>query len=390
MTLEAATGQRITGKPEALAAADALRTAIRAGRFRQPPTVTAPVSKVCAPGELTFAAFAETWLQRAREGKVTNAPSERSYVKRLSAIALDDGSTLGDRSIGRITEDDLELVFGQLRTAGLSASSRNHYLQAIRSMQKWGRRKGYLERPWLTDVSELKRERHNRRDRRLHPGEEKALLGAAGPWLQRLIIAALESGCRRGELLSLQWQDVSLSRGEITIRAEKAKSRTHRILPISPRLRAVLQMVQHDPAGREHKPLAYVFGDAIGRRVVSPKKQWETTVLKAHKHEPEWIANHKLSPESRAALRLIDLHFHDLRHEAGSRMLEAGWPQHHIQEMLGHADLKQTSTYLNVTRAGLHDSMRRFGTMPLLTHGGPSEAPEDAETDSPVPPAVLN
>jgi hypothetical protein len=33
---------------------------------------------------------------------------------------------------------------------------------------------------------------------------------------------------------------------------------------------------------------------------------------------------------------------------------------HHIQEMLGHTDLKQTSTYLNVTRTGLHDSTRRW------------------------------
>ena len=62
---------------------------------------------------------------------------------------------------------------------------------------------------------------------------------------------------------------------------------------------------------------------------------------------------------------ITDLHFHDLRHEAGSRLLEAGWPLHHVQEMLGHADLKQTSTYLNVTQVGLQDSMRRFGTQPL-------------------------
>jgi Phage integrase family len=64
---------------------------------------------------------------------------------------------------------------------------------------------------------------------------------------------------------------------------------------------------------------------------------------------------------------IANLHFHDLRHEAGSRLLEAGWPLHHVQEMLGHADLKQTSTYLNVTRVGLQDSMRRFGTAPLYS-----------------------
>jgi hypothetical protein len=49
-----------------------------------------------------------------------------------------------------------------------------------------------------------------------------------------------------------------------------------------------------------------------------------------------------------------------LRHEAGSRLLEAGWPIHHVKEMLGHANLSQTSTYLNAGKMGLHDSMKRF------------------------------
>ena len=84
---------------------------------------------------------------------------------------------------------------------------------------------------------------------------------------------------------------------------------------------------------------------------------------------------HKLIAELRAVHHFLDtadklgiptsVDYHDLRHEAGSRMLEAGWPLHHLQEMLGHADLKQTSTYLNVTRSGLQESMKRFGTAPL-------------------------
>jgi hypothetical protein len=40
-------------------------------------------------------------------------------------------------------------------------------------------------------------------------------------------------------------------------------------------------------------------------------------------------------------------------------LLEAGWPIHHVQEMLDHSSLEQTSTYLNVTGVGLRDSMRR-------------------------------
>jgi site-specific recombinase XerD len=74
-----------------------------------------------------------------------------------------------------------------------------------------------------------------------------------------------------------------------------------------------------------------------------------------------------LSAESRAVLRQIDLNFYDLRHEFGSRLMEAGWPLHHVQSVLGHADLEQTSTYLNVTRTGVLDSMKRFGTTPWQT-----------------------
>jgi hypothetical protein len=46
--------------------------------------------------------------------------------------------------------------------------------------------------------------------------------------------------------------------------------------------------------------------------------------------------------------------------EAGARSLEAGWPLHHVKDMLGHADVKTTDTYLNVTRLGLRDSMRQL------------------------------
>ena len=104
----------------------------------------------------------------------------------------------------------------------------------------------------------------------------------------------------------------------------------------------------------------YAFGDAAGQKIANIKKAWETAVLKAHGIQPTWSGANRLSAESRSAFQKIDLHFHDLRHEAGSRLIEAGWPIHHVSEMLGHANLGQTSTYLNVTRVGLHDSMRRF------------------------------
>jgi len=63
-----------------------------------------------------------------------------------------------------------------------------------------------------------------------------------------------------------------------------------------------------------------------------------------------------------AQLKAVDLHFHDFRHEAGCRWLEQGWPIHHVQEMLGHANLSQTSTYLHASELGLQESMRGVDT----------------------------
>ena len=222
-------------------------------------------------------------------------------------------------------------------------------------------------RPWIRPAEDLRRDRESelrrkksaQRNRRLRRGEEDTLLRASGQILYRLIVAALETGCRLGELLLLRWQEVNLGRREMRILAHTAKDDEDRILPISGRLLSVLELAQHDPAGYLLGPDAHVFGDQVGRYVESHKQAWETAVLRAHGKTPHWSKG-SLAPESRRAYQDIDLHFHDLRHEAGSRFLEAGWPLHHVQAMLGHADIKTTSTYLNITLPGLHESMQKF------------------------------
>src|SRR5262249_3968471 len=58
--------------------------------------------------------------------------------------------------------------------------------------------------------------------------------------------------------------------------------------------------------------------------------------------------------------KIPDLHFRDLRREAGSRWMEAGVPLATIQRWLAHTNISQTSTYLATTTHGEHDAMRRF------------------------------
>lgn len=233
-------------------------------------------------------------------------------------------------------------------------------------LSRWGVRTGYLAKGWIGEVKEdssLKRERGAQRDRRVDPEEETNIRKHATPFLQRLMIGVMETCLREGELLNLQKRAVRLAGLEFIVRDPKnGKDRT---LPISPNFKALLNLLWYDPAGIERPGDHYLFGDAIGQRVSFPRKSFEVAVLKAHGIKPEWTKTHAFTPACRAELHRIDLHFHDWRHEAASRLLENGWPLHHIQQMLGHATLAQTAAYLNVTRMGLHDSMRRFGTSSL-------------------------
>ncbi len=397
-SVDSEAGKRIDSKTAAEALADGWRTAIRAGTFTRRHDAV-PVNEPASGTEsLTLVAFGEKYFER--RGK-TATNDERICMGRLAAFG-----GLGDKPLTSITEDDIEAFFMQLRAKGRAASTRNHYMQLATAMFRWAVRKGYLTRNPISDSDTLKREKHAKRDRRLELGEESRLLEAAGASLQRLIIAAVETCCRRGELLALQWRDVDISRREILIRAEEEGARKTgqgRRLPMSARLAAVIEMGRTEmvtfvrsatpsggPGVDEAALLArcYVFGDQMGRKVASTKRAWNTAVLKAHGHVPQWATQGKLAPVSRAALEAIDLHFHDLRHEGGSRLLEAGWPLHHVQHMLGHASASQTATYLNATRLGLIESMKRLDDSrcnPVATEAPIEQQPfcNDVTTEAP-------
>jgi integrase len=371
-SLDVELDRHLEKKEDAEAEADRIRSEIRAGTFvraaERRKAVPAPVT---LPDAITWEKFSATYLERVSEVRERNKSwkNDQYMFAQIGAFTLPDGSRLGDKALRAMTEDDLEAVVVQLRIKGRATSTRNQYVQLLKASFRWATKKGYLTRNPISEDSALKRGKVAKRNQRLAPdvlddkgrlkdaGQERRLLASAGPRLQNLIIAALETCCRRGELLSLQWRDVNLNRGELTVRGEKAKDGDTRVLPISSRLAAVLKMAKTDPGGEDYKPHHFVFGE-VGQQIDNVKRAWETCVLKAHGYEPVW-QKIGLAPASRAALKAINLHFHDLRHEGASRLLEAGWPIHHVQEMLGHTSLEQTSTYLNVEPGGLRESMRR-------------------------------
>ncbi len=362
-------GKRIETREDAEAHADRIRTEIRAGTFTLKPASPPAPAAAATPDTRTFTEYGGLFHKNCPKlrGKNKGKPRDEhdaSMLRTLAAAPGADGQPIGPRPISSLTQADFEAALTGLRARNRSASHLNKLRVLVGLLGRWGARKGYLAQTWIKDLEEdstLKRERGNKRDRRIEPEEEQAVKKHATVLLQRLIIGVLETCCREGELLNLPWGDVRRPRKEFTVR--DTKTGAARTLPISPNFDALLELLRLDPAGQERPSDAHVFGDAIGGKAAFPRKAWETAVLKAHGVKPEWTENNALTPACREALKRIDLHFHDLRHEAGSRLLERGWPLHHIQHMLGHASLAQTADYLNVTRMGLHDSMQRFGTV---------------------------
>ena len=266
VSLDRECGRHIDSKTEADTEADRIRGEIRAGRFQngatQPP----------ADHSVTVAELGTIFLERYSKarGKVSWKNDQTMLTKLAGFVVPRIGRPFGTVSVRSVMEDDCDVFLESLRARALAASTRNKYLADAQGVSAWGVRKGYLETPWIKPGSDLKREKIAKRERRLLPDEESTLLGAASAGLYRLIVAALETGCRLGELLSLRWRHVDLERSEITIHAVNAKARTVRHIPIVARLRAVIEMARVDPVGHRFGPEAFVFGDAVGRRLKSP------------------------------------------------------------------------------------------------------------------------
>lgn len=297
-------------------------------------------------------------------------PREAEQVTPITTTVV-MGKAFGTWRLSEVTSDVLEAFQAE---RPLVAGNRN--LAMLRAMCRWAVRKGLLaQTPFrVGNVTVVSLRSEAARTRRLHPGEAERLIEDAAR-LRDLIIAALETGCRMGELLSLQWSQVRFTpRAELFLPAQKTKAKRDRRIPISSVLRPVLEARRCDPAGELVGAGGYVFGDEVGRRSESLRSAVRACGL-------AW---------RRLCRRLLidDLHFHDLRREAGSRWMDAGVSLGTIQRWLGHANIAQTSTYLGASMGGDEQDMRayeeRIGRLTLIDVLGGSTRQSDTSTDRPT------
>jgi integrase len=230
--------------------------------------------------------------------------------------------------------------------------------------------------PILNPASPLRRLKEQRRTRRLRPEhrEEQRLLKATrtiadGGQMTGRVLCGIDAGLRRREMLLVDVDHLQRDRTglAIVIPADHTKSKQERKVPIaSDRLRHFLQ-------GRI-KRLARTFGQVRGPRRVfgqadgSPldafRNDWEAVLMAGGFRRGHYVT--RKADGARLWEWTVDenLHWHDLRHECGSRLAEGygkakplGIPQ--LMKLLGHTKPETTMIYLNMTDDALAAAMKR-------------------------------
>jgi len=167
---------------------------------------------------------------------------------------------------------------------------------------------------------------NNQRIRRLSADEQAALFKALGKSRNRLlgpvIELALETGMRRSELLGLRWADVDLDQGLARIvRSKNGKPRT---VPLTPKAIDLLRSM-----ARSDARILPISPDGL-------RLAWVRLCRRA---------------------KVVDLHFHDLRHEAISRFFELGLSLPEVAMISGHSDPRMLMRYTHIQSRSVREKL---------------------------------
>jgi integrase/FMN phosphatase YigB (HAD superfamily) len=248
----------------------------------------------------------------------------------------------------RITAQHLIGYLGKYSMAALSselvASYRDHRLAAGKSnntvrielamlsnlftiaIQEWGL--GLTHNP----VAAIRKPSPGQgRDRRLTDAEERRLLEAveahSNPMLGWVVRLAIETGMRQSEILNLRIADVDLK--SRVVRLSDTKNNNARTVPLTAAATALCKNAIEHPLRPQETDLVF-FGEPgrDGRR-----RPYQFT---------------KIWADIKTAVGISDLHFHDLRHEAVSRLVEGGLSDQEVASISGHKSMQMLRRYTHL------------------------------------------
>ena len=230
---------------------------------------------------------------------------------------------LGSYALSEISPKLIYEYKQRRRSEGASPCTINRELALI----KYAFNMAIREWKWIREnpVKKISMEKENpSRDRWLSLEEEERLLAASPQWLKEIITFAIETGCRREEMLSLEWKDIDLFKKCLNVLAGKTGDR--RVIPFTKKALEVLKA--SEKARSKVRPIKgdFVFTHPLGQKVTihTLRTAFERALEKAE---------------------IDDFRFHDLRHAFASRLAQSGTDPYTIQKLMGHKSFLTTQRY---------------------------------------------
>lgn len=168
-------------------------------------------------------------------------------------------------------------------------------------------------------------------------------LMARTPHLQLFIILALHTGCRRGELLCLEWVRVDLLRRCFLLEARHTKSSKRRTIPLNADALAAMVALQR---WRDH---------------YAPASPWVFPATTATGHIQRFKAGWSNACE-RAGI--VDFRVHDLRHTCASWLVMAGVSLFVVRDLLGHSSITVTERYAHLAPERIASALDLLSAVP--------------------------
>ena len=278
--------------------------------------------------ESTTLTEALDWYEQEISSRKKSHAIEKVYIRTLKK------SFLSSRFLAGINGSDVS-KYRDARLKDVSPTAVRHELSllshlftiAIKEWSMFG---------LINPVTQIRKPTPNKpRDRRLLPGEEKALIEACesyGGDLPHIVRLALETGMRRSEIAGMIWDLVDLKKRTVTL--PETKNGEKRIVPLPIEAVRILSGLPRRIDGKVWGITSHAVAVAWRRAVSRARDVYEKEYEKKGER-----------PESAF---LTDLTFHDLRHEATSRFFELGLDATKVKEITGHKTYSMLARYTHL------------------------------------------
>lgn len=246
------------------------------------------------------------------------------YMKNLRTF-------FGEKTLADVTPKEIVAYKNKRYEDGMAPATINRELANLKKAFNLALR----EWEWchMNPVSRVSMEKeNNKRDRWLTEEEASRLLGCCRPWLRDLVLFALHTGMRMGEILELTWRGVDFTRRTVTV--FRSKNGERRTIPVNDTVLHVLK--------EKTKVRSLTVDRVFCSKIFTPLES-------GHLRRAFRLALGKAKIE--------DFHFHDLRHTFATRLVQAGIDLYKVQQLLGHKSPIMTQRYAHHYPESLRDGV---------------------------------